>query len=302
MGDYWHLMTNVTLPIVFMCMCGVVIQQWKGISTTSLIDVSLYILAPCLIIVALAGSYVTAHVVWDVLWFTLIQTILCWGTAWVTGKLFRLHADMRASLTLTTIFGNANNYGLPLLLLAFGMTGFSLGATYVVGQTILVNSLGLYIASRASVSPLQAIQRIIKTPLIYAAATGMALYITRYHIPTGIASALHLAGDAYPAIVLVILGVQLRTVKISGLMRREVWLAITSRVLLVPFLSALTLWMLGVHGLLESVLFVQSSMPAAVNTTLLVEKFGGDREMTALTVAATTVLSFFSLPLLIGLW
>ena len=57
--------------------------------------------------------------------------------------------------------------------------------------------------------------------------------------------------------------------------------------------------LLDVQGLLASVLFVEASMPVAINTVMLTERFSGDDEMVSLIVTITTLMSFLYLPLLI---
>jgi predicted permease len=52
---------------------------------------------------------------------------------------------------------------------------------------------------------------------------------------------------------------------------------------------------------MASVLLVQSSMPAAINNAVLVEKYGGDKELVTLTIAITTMISFLTLPLFISI-
>ncbi|WAH38080.1 AEC family transporter [Alicyclobacillus dauci] len=299
MTNYVHLLGNVTLPILLVCLFGAVLHRWKRVDTGTLADVGLYILAPCLMITALTDTHVSGGNLLAVLGFTIVDTILCWGAALLFSWMFRLQPDTVAATTLTTIFGNANNYGLPVLLLAFGTSGFSLGATYVVGQIILVNTLGMYVASRSTGTIRQSFTQILKAPLIYAAIMGLILYALRLHLPGSIDTTFRLVGNAYPVIVLLILGIQLSKMKWSGVRHRGVWVAVGLRIVLVPLISITTLKLLGIHGLLAAVLFVESSMPAAVNTIVLVEKYGGNKDVAALTVAITTVVSFLTLPFLI---
>jgi predicted permease len=301
MSHYGSMMFNVTLPIVLACLFGALLHKWRAVETKSLADLSLYVLAPCLVIVALSESHTQPSILGSIAVFTIIHTIICWILATGTARIFSISTESRAALSLTTIFGNANNYGLPILLLAFGNEGFSLGAAYVVGQIILVNTLGLYVASRSKVSPKKAVLQIVKVPLIYACMIGLLLYFLKLQLPSGLASALKLLSNAYPAVVLIILGIQLRKINIQGFKRKEIWLSVILRVLLVPILSELILLALGIKGLLATILLVESSMPAAVNAIVLAEKFEADKEMVSLTVSITTLLSFITLPLLIAL-
>ncbi|WP_245530695.1 AEC family transporter [Alicyclobacillus acidocaldarius] len=65
--------------------------------------------------------------------------------------------------------------------------------------------------------------------------------------------------------------------------------------------AKLLLMALGIRGLLASVLFVEASRPAAVNTVALASRYEMAEEWTSMVVAVTTVLSFVYLPLLIAL-
>jgi malate permease and related proteins len=300
-GDYWHVMFEVVLPILMTCLCGIWIQRWRKIDIQSLADVCLYILAPCLVLVSLNESSRDADSMKNVLLFTLLHTLTCGAAAWLTSFLLRVRGEARGTISLTTIFGNANNYGLPILLLAYGKDGFALGINYVILQIVLVNTLGLYLASRAQVSAKQALIQIGKTPLLYAVMIGLLLMMGHIAVPQGIANGLHLMGNAYAAVVILILGVQLRHISFKGIKRWDVWAAVGLRVAAVPLLSYLCLSFLGITGVLASVLFVQSSMPAAINTSVLVAKYGGDRELVTMTVAITTILSFITLPYFINI-
>jgi hypothetical protein len=57
--------------------------------------------------------------------------------------------------------------------------------------------------------------------------------------------------------------------------------------------------MLQLTGLDLKVLVLQTAMPAAVNTVLMVGEFGGEADRAARTVVVSTLLSFVSLPLIL---
>ncbi|WP_010632029.1 AEC family transporter [Sporolactobacillus vineae] len=298
---YLHLLVTITVPIVIICGCGFMLQKRRPIDTKLLADISLYILAPALILYALAGAHLQGKSVMQIFFFTLIMTVLLYGLATITAKLARISVSERQGLTLTTLFSNANNYGLPVLLLAFGSRGFALGAIYVVGQVVLVNVLGMYLASRTKLNGGQAIVHILKTPLIYACLAGLLLDLLQLPLPVGTDTAVKMLGAAYPVLVLMILGIKLGSTQLAGLRSSTVWIGIILRLVAVPVLAKLVLVALGIHGLLASVLFVEASMPAAINTVTLAEKFDGDSETISLVVSITTILSFVYLPLFIAI-
>lgn len=299
MTAYATLFGTVSMPILVACLFGYLYQTFKTPDTRTLADLSLFVLAPCLIVSALSSSDLAGSSFAHIAMFTLLQTALCWGASAVVGKLLRFDSPALRAMELTTIFANSNNYGLPLLLLAFGTQGFALGVTNVVLHIVLVNTLGLYIASRASFSPRQALGKMATTPLLYAAVVGVLLYALGVPLPASVNESFQLIGGAYAAIVLLMLGMQLKKTNWRGSLRKELWISIVMRIAVVPLLSWLAIRLLGLHGLEASVLFVQSSMPSAINSLVLMEKYGGDKEMVAMNVAITTIASFLYLPLLI---
>ncbi|NEP50261.1 MAG: AEC family transporter, partial [Moorea sp. SIO3C2] len=56
---------------------------------------------------------------------------------------------------------------------------------------------------------------------------------------------------------------------------------------------------LGLEGLNLQVLVLQSAMPVAISTVVLVTEFGGDAPLVARTVVLSTLVSFLSLPLVL---
>ncbi|CAH1199670.1 AEC family transporter [Paenibacillus sp. JJ-223] len=299
MNSYISLFGTVSVPILLACLLGYLYQKYKSPDAKVLADLSLFVLSPCLIVSAVSGSGLNNSAFAHIALFTVIQTVLCWGASLAVGKLFRFDTPSSRAMELTSIFANSNNYGLPLLLLAFGNAGFAIGVTNVVLHIVLVNTLGLYIASRSSFSPRQAAAKMVRNPLIYAAVVGLMLYLFQIPLPTSLNSGLELIGGAYAAIVLLMLGMQLRKTNWRASMRRELWISIVMRIVGVPLLSLLTIHLLGLHGLEASVLFVQSSMPSAINSVVLMEKYGGDKELVSVNVAITTTASFLYLPILI---
>lgn len=296
---YFTSFLNVSVPILLACAAGFAYQKAKSPDSKQLADISLFILSPCLILSALATSELNAAVFGNIALFTLAQTAFCWAASAAVGRLLKFEIPSRKALEMTTIFANSNNYGLPLLLLAFGTGGFAIGVTNVITHIILINTLGLYLASSASFRPIEALKKVGQSPLVYAALAGIAIFLFGIELPEPLTDGLKLVGDAYPAIVLLLLGVQLAKTNWRSSWRKEMWVSLAMRIVAVPALSWLTISLLGIHGLEARVLFVQSSMPAAINSLVMMEKYGGDKELVAVNVAFTTLASFLYLPLLI---
>ena len=71
------------------------------------------------------------------------------------------------------------------------------------------------------------------------------------------------------------------------------------RLLVAPLIAYLVGRTLGLEALDLQVLVVQSAMPTAVNTFILVTEFGGDAAWVARTIVISTLMSFVTLPLVL---
>ena len=58
---------------------------------------------------------------------------------------------------------------------------------------------------------------------------------------------------------------------------------------------------MGLKGLDLQVLVLQTSMPTAVNTLVISTEFGGNPAMVARTIIISTLISFGTIPIVIGL-
>lgn len=190
------------------------------------------------------------------------------------------------------VFGNSTNMGLPLCLFAFGQEGLGLGVGYV-----LVGSVGQFVLGplvQGRTSPWQTLAR---TPVIYAAAFGIALLVSGASLPRWATNTVGLLGNLAIPLMLLALGHALATI---GLQRARTATALAlSRLLLgLALATALVEW-LGLSGTLRGVLLIQSSMPVAVFSYLFAARYERHPEDAAGAILVSTVVSFATLPALL---
>jgi predicted permease len=73
------------------------------------------------------------------------------------------------------------------------------------------------------------------------------------------------------------------------------------RMLLSPLTALLVVVVLGIDGILRSVLIVEASMPVAVNAVILAERFDAAPKTVSKCILWSTLASFAALPLLIAM-
>ncbi|NHN31300.1 AEC family transporter [Paenibacillus agricola] len=294
---------QVFLPISLPVIGGMLLRRYRGIDTKPISTLSLYVLSPALIFDTLTKAQLSFDDVYKTFAFSLINLLLLWGAASVLGRTLKLQSAERAGLTMVATFTNSVNYGLPLVLLAFGQLGLEKASVYVIGQMFIVNTVGVYFAARSHFSVKQAIRSILTLPSIYAAALAILARVLQITVPSGLNKGIAMMASAYAPVVLVVLGAQMmnaQSAKWKPGLQKALWTGISIRLLLAPLLALLILNVLQIDGILFSVLLILASMPAAVNAVMLAEQFDASPQFVARCILWTTLASFLILPVIIA--
>lgn len=295
---------QVIVPLSIPVIVGALLGRYKNLDTKPLLTLYLYFLTPAIILNSLATAEISFDDVYKTLAFSLLNLCFLWVIANVLGKILKLGSSEVAGLTLVSTFTNSVNYGLPLVLLAFGQLGLDKASVYVIGQMIIVNTVGVYFAARSQFSVKNAVKSVFSLPAIYAAILALVLRTFDLHLPSEIATGVSMVAGGYSPVVLAILGAQMvkvRTMKSEAKTQSAFWTGMTVRLALAPLVAYLGLSILQITGTLFSVLLILASMPVAVNAVVLAERFNASPELVSKCILWTTLASFIVLPVLIVL-
>jgi len=300
----FYTLGQVIVPIAIPVMAGWLLRKKFGLDTGPLMTITLYVLVPALVFDALMKAELNPGMIGSTLAFCTLNILLMWLIAYLWSRLLRLSAPDRAGLGLIATTTNSVNYGIPLILMAFGQTGMDFAAVYVIIGMILMNTVSVYIAARSHFSVRDAILSVFKLPAVYAAALAGVLKLLDVQVPAGLASGISMLATALPPLVLMVLGSQMAGVRkgdTDGGSRKTFWSGLAIRMLVAPAVAAPILWALGIKGIQFMVLLILASMPVAVNAVILAEKFDASPKVLAKCILWTTLASFIVLPLVIGI-
>jgi hypothetical protein len=295
---------QVMVPLSIPVIVGALLRKYLRLDTKPLVTLHLYFLSPALMLDMLTTAELTLEDVGQTLLFCLVNLVVMWGVAVLIGRLLKLEAPERAGLTLISTLTNSVNYGLPLILLAFGKAGLDKAAVYIVLQIILANTVGVYFAARSQFTIRGAIKSVFSLPSIYTAALAILLRALGWQLPGGVAEGVSMAAAAYSPVVLTVLGAQMISVAGAATaerLRKAFWAGLTVRMVLAPVITLAILYALNIRGVMFAVFFILSSMPVAVNAVVLAEKFDASPQMMAKCILWTTLASFAVLPVYIVL-
>ena len=139
---------------------------------------------------------------------------------------------------------------------------------------------------------------IVKNPLIWGIGLGLALNGAAIWPP--VMSTLDLLGRSALGMSLLALGAGL-SLKAALHPSKEMLIGIIGKLLFTPMVMMSAAYAFGVTGLERNVLLIAAAVPTAMNGYVLARKMGGDAELYATISTVQTVVSFFTIPLLLWL-
>ena len=246
---------------------------------------------PALIFVALMKANISADTLSNLFLSSLIAYLFLALIFWITGKIFKLNM---ATYWAPLIFGNTGNLGLPLAMFAFGEVGLGYAVVVFAVMAIGSFSIGVWMVSGGG-----SINKVFKEPMVWATLLGALFLIQGWHTPKWATNTLELLGQMAIPLMLITLGVALARLKIN-LISRAIILSI-----LKLCVSVGVAWIIGIYFELNDIAFavlvMQIATPVAVPSYLLAQKYGADANEVAGLVIASTALSVFALPVLLGI-
>ena len=244
---------------------------------------------PCLVFTALMKTEFQPYYFSNLLLAAIIGYSILGIIALIFVKIFNL--GVRTYL-MPLISGNTGNLGLPLCLFAFGDAGFGYAIIVFAVTSILAFTIGIWVVSGGG-SPKQ----ILKEPLVASTICGLIFMWQGWETPTFLTNSLELIGQMAIPLMLITLGVAVARLKISDVKKSffisgcKIFFGIIAAVL------ASLLFDLPAEAI--SVLIIQLSMPIAVTSYLLAEKYGADANAVAGLVVVSTLITVAISPILL---
>ncbi len=291
---------DVVLPVALVAVIGGAVGRWQNIPVAPLSSLVFFLFSPALVFYSLATTEVSGEVSAKIVAVLLATWAVMYAAATAWSLVARHEQSFRAAFAISVITPNQGNMGLPVALLAFGQPGLDIAVMNFVGGATLTYTAGVFVASMASGSRVDALRAPFRYPVLYAAAGGVFINVANINLPTTIeAPAQTLAGAAVPA-MLVVLGLQLR--QATGMDHLvDTVLVNASRFLLAPVVAWSAATTLGLEGDERGTLVVLAAMPTAVIATILATEFNAYPSFVTRAVVTTTLTSMLSLTILISL-
>lgn len=268
-------------------------------SSKHITDIVLYVVTPCVMISAFQRDF-SVDLLGKIFIAAASSTLIITASIVISVLIFRNKDEARKRvLRFSVVFSNCGFMSLPLQKAILGNDGWFYGSIFVAVFNIFVWTYGLVTMSgdRKQLS----IKKLAFNPGVVGVLAAILLFVFRIDLPDILTQPIdYLAGLNTPLPMLII-GFYLSQANFKrAFTDLGAYLAMLMRLIVIPAAAALTMTLFRVDPTITVACVIASSAPTAATTTMFAAKYNRDVELSVSTVAATTVVSIASMPLIIA--
>ena len=263
-------------------------------------DIILYVVTPCVMISAFQKDFSGDALIRVLIAAAAAIVILVLSTLLVRLAVRGKDIDRKKVLRFAVIFSNCGFMSLPLQKELLGEEGWFYGSIFVAVFNVFVWTYGLFDMSGDKKQ--LSVKKLVFNPGIMGALVAVILFVCRIRLPEIISQPVtHLANLNTPVPMLII-GFYLSNAKLKkAFTDGGAYLAMALRLIAVPVAVTFAMAALGLDKTMIIAYVIACSAPTAATTTMFAAKFNRDVELSVSVVAASTILSIITMPLIVSL-
>ena len=284
------------LPVGLIILIGFIVGRNLPLQRSTLSQLALYVLSPALVVDSLYRNQLSLNSSSRLLMGFALTSITIYTTIGLINRLLKLPASLSRGITAIVMFPNNGNMGLPVATFALGAAGLDRAIIYMLGSSFVMFCFGPAMIRGQGI--IQGLKLTVRLPLLWSILLGLSLRLLSFQIPWKLDQGIQQLGAAAIPIALVVLGIQLSETRFQP-GSKEIILAI-ARLVIAPIIAYTVGRLLQLETLNLQILVLQSAMPTAVNSFIIVSEFGGDQDLVARAIVTSTLISFVTLPIVLS--
>ena len=216
------IFANDVLPIFLVASVGFLLARYLHADVKTLSRLVFNALAPCLVFNLLVTSKISADEFGRMALFTVCVVLGIGLIGWLITRPLRLDGAMTSAFLIVVMFSNGGNYGLSVNNFAFGKEALARATIYFVTSTVLMYTVGVFLASSGRKNIRQALAGVLKIPAVYGVIAAAIVMATRVTVPAPVMRPVELLSNAALPVMMLVLGMQLERAAIPERPRRRV--------------------------------------------------------------------------------
>lgn len=269
-------------------------------SSKQITDIVLYVVTPCVMISAFQREF-SFELLGNILICALSAALIMIASIFISMLVFReKENDRKKVLQFATVFSNCGFMSLPLQKAILGNDGWFYGSIFVAVFNIIVWTYGL--VSMSGDKKQLSLKKIAFNPGVVGVLIALVLFACQIKLPNIVIEPIEYLSNLNTPVPMLIIGYYLSQANLKrAFTDLGAYIAMGVRLVAIPLLALFVMSAFKVDPTIIITCVIASSAPTAATTTMFSAKFNRDVELSVSVVAATTVLSIITMPIVIAL-
>lgn len=239
---------------------------------------------------------------------TFLIAFLCMTGTLTVGILiampfFNNKNDRNASVFKYAVsYGNMGYMALPLCSAILGSEGVFYCSAGVVAFNILSFTHGIWCINRGEGKAKFELKRLFLNPGVISVLIGLPLFVFDIELPGVINSAVNHIANLNTPLAMLFLGTYIANTDLKSMFKeKNNYLVILLKTIVLPLVMFCIFKLFGISGAILTACMISASVPSANNTVMFSAKYGKDTGVASKIVAMSSLVSVFTMPIMIAL-
>jgi malate permease and related proteins len=293
---------------LFLIMLAGIYGSKKGFITSKtskgLTDILLEIALPCMIVSSFSFSYDSTikSNVFKAFYYSLAAYIIVAVISYIL--MVPVKSERKTILHFANVFTNTGYIGFPLLNAIYGAEAVIYGSIFNMFFVIFLWTYGIMIfkgrIERKEIG--REILKALLNPSVIAVYIGIIMMIFNIKLPVSIMWSLSSIGNMTGPLSMIIVGAMASNINIKEhLGDWTIYYGIAAKIIIIPIILYFASLLIRDRSMVLNSIVIIASMPPAAMTSIFADSFNMKKDYATIIVVAGTLLSVFTLPLLVSI-
>ncbi len=260
-----------------------------------------YIVTPAVIVESFLRVEMTQESLNGLLMSGLCGVIIHAAAIALTLPFFRRgDRDENCVFKYASIYGNTGYMAIPLAGAVLGEEGVFYCSAGIVVFNVFCFTHGVWLMRKAG-DPFR-VKKLLINPGTISLLIGLPLFLANVTLPQVLAEPVSLLADLNTPLAMILFGTYLAHTRLRTLFSRpRAYMTALFKLVLLPLLMIGCFYLMGLRGTLLSACVITAAVPSANNTIMFAAKYDKDTGLASQTVSLVSILSIFTMPVMIAL-
>jgi predicted permease len=230
--------------------------------------------------------------------FTLLPLL-----SYILVRIIRIPRHQRGIYMFMTVFSNIGFMGFPVMKAIFGNEAVFYTSIFNMIFNIWVFTLGIVLINYGTNNKVKLSFKSLLSPGIISSLLAIVIYFLRIPVHPVIKSTFDMVGNITTPVAMMLIGSTLANLNIKEVFTElRIYPYTIIKQILIPFIAYPILKYFITSPLVLGVALVNLAMPVGNSAVLFANQYDGDVELAAKSVFITTLISVFTIPLIVAIF